>query len=407
MRRVLIVIEEISIGGFGNSLVNLLRTMDNDEYSVDVGLLDYHNGGKEKIEGLCNCLNLSKLKRCSWSKPEKVLRVLSSRHGIFIIASIMNAKMRKRKVFRGMKASQMCEMLLAEHTQEIDLSQEYDVVISWCEMYPNYLLANKINVKNKIGLVHPDYLQAKFSREVDLEPFSKLDMLLAVSAAGENSLKKVFPEYADKISHFHNKLSVNTIETMANEYDVKFDKSVFNIVTVARLQNVSKGFERVVRCARKLADAGYSFVWHIIGDGEDRADIERDIRKLGLEEHFVLYGIRENPFPYVKQADLFALCSYYEGFPVAVDEAVALCVPCFVTRYAAADEQIQDSFGYVVDNSDSGIVNGLKQVLDDRTGLEEKRNFLKSMDKSYFSDCSDFYSAIDRCIRNDKVIVQN
>ena len=99
----------------------------------------------------------------------------------------------------------------------------------------------------------------------------------------------------------------------ASEGNCTFDKTVFNIVTVCRLDNSSKRIDRCVRCAEILRDMGVSFVWRIIGTGIDRSYIEGLIEKAGLGDRMLLLGESANPHPCVKASDAFVLLSQYEG----------------------------------------------------------------------------------------------
>ncbi len=62
----------------------------------------------------------------------------------------------------------------------------------------------------------------------------------------------------------------------------------------------------------------------LIGDGPSRGDIESLIETEGLSHQVVLTGYLENPYPYIKQADLLVLSSDYEGFGNVLVEALAL-----------------------------------------------------------------------------------
>jgi len=69
----------------------------------------------------------------------------------------------------------------------------------------------------------------------------------------------------------------------------------------------------------------------IVGEGEERADLERLIRELGIAERVLLAGALDNPFRILAGAALLVLSSRWEGYPNVLLEALALNVPVLAT----------------------------------------------------------------------------
>ncbi len=61
-----------------------------------------------------------------------------------------------------------------------------------------------------------------------------------------------------------------------------------------------------------------------MGEGPLRKTLQKLIKKLKVENHVYLLGQRKNPFYIMKQADAFALTSYYEGQSMVLLEALTL-----------------------------------------------------------------------------------
>ncbi len=260
---------------------------------------------------------------------------------------------------------------------------EYDAVISWEELTCDYFLAEHVKAKVKIGYIHPDYISAGYNPEIDCVAYSKLDYLVCVSKHAADNLKSVFPELDDKIISISNVLNTQLINRLAVEKpEDMYMKSEFDIVTVCRIENRSKALDRAVSITKELNDSGLKFQWYVIGDGPDMAQLQEQITNANIE-NFHLMGQRDNPYPYMKEADLFVLQSYYEGRPVTVEEALYLGVPVLITDYASADEQVADGInGWIVRNEENQIVERLKSIIAGKTALNPKKDEMANTDSS-------------------------
>ena len=85
-------------------------------------------------------------------------------------------------------------------------------------------------------------------------------------------------------------------------------------------------------------------------------------KELGVDDVVCFTGEQKNPFPYMKHADLFALYSAYEGYPMVIGEAVALETKILTVNYAAAKEQISPQQG-VIAESDAAFYLTLKNMI--------------------------------------------
>jgi glycosyltransferase involved in cell wall biosynthesis len=98
-----------------------------------------------------------------------------------------------------------------------------------------------------------------------------------------------------------------------------------NVVYFGRLglqKNVAFLIESIGHL-RRTVDA---HLW-IIGDGDQRQSLEQTAQRLGLAAHITFLGYQENPYPLLKQGDVFALTSVWEGSPQVIVEAMTLGVP--------------------------------------------------------------------------------
>ena len=183
------------------------------------------------------------------------------------------------------------------------------------------------------------------------------------------------------------------IEKMADEKTVFEDKSYINICTVARLITHYKGYDMAVRAAKLLKDDGYKFRWYAIGEGMDRSKIEKMIEELGLKEEFILLGKKSNPYPYMKNCDIYVQPSRNEGFGLTVAEAKILKKPIICTNFNTAKTLINnEEDGLIVGMSEVQLFLGIKRYLEnEKTKLKimeyieknEKYNSLQEINKFY------------------------
>ena len=109
------------------------------------------------------------------------------------------------------------------------------------------------------------------------------------------------------------------------------------LISVGRLTKV-KGYDRIIKVASKLKEKGYSFTWWIIGDGDEKSWLQKEIENKKLTSNIVLLGHQSNPYPFIKQADCFISASYIEGLNITLLEAMALNIPVLVSDIPAHKE---------------------------------------------------------------------
>ena len=104
----------------------------------------------------------------------------------------------------------------------------------------------------------------------------------------------------------------------------------------------------------------------ILGEGEERPNLEALVRELGLEEDVALPGFVENPYKYMKRAAVFVLSSRWEGFGVVLVEAMALGTPVIATDCPSGPAEILEDgrWGRLVPVGDhKALAEAILQVL--------------------------------------------
>ncbi|MBE6664820.1 MAG: glycosyltransferase [Ruminococcaceae bacterium] len=247
------------------------------------------------------------------------------------------------------------------------VEKEYDIALAYWGDRTMFYMIDKVQAEKKIAWLHFDY--GKPPREDTLYEmyFRACDKVITVSGEIENSLKKALPSVVDKVITVENVIDSEEILRDAEESaNFEDDFSGIRILSIGRICE-QKGYDLAVPAIARLISEGYPIKWYIIGKGsaEDEAMLAEKIRMCGAENAVSILGIRKNPYPYIKGADIYMQPSRHEGKPIAVEEAKVLCKPILVTDYTSACEQLEGGrLGKIKEISEDGVYWGLKEMLD-------------------------------------------
>lgn len=297
---------------------------------------------------------------------------------------------------------QKYELLQALAQNTIDLT-DFSIVIAWEELFPSYLLSSRIICNKKISWFHPDYHDCGFDWRTDSTFFQKFDAIIAVSISSSKSLMNNFPLIKKRIFFIENLIDVDQIRNKSKDSIIERDYFSDNpsFVTVCRIQNISKAIDRAIKVSSKLKKEGFKFRWYFVGDGEDKILMEKFAKSLGVEDMVIFLGKKNNPYPYMRMADLFILQSYYEGKPISVDEALIIGTPVLVSDYSSAKNQVGKGYGIIAENSEYAIYNSIKSILLDLKQLEVFKANLLKFDVSSYNNPNSFFKVLKEVDEND------
>jgi glycosyltransferase involved in cell wall biosynthesis len=126
-----------------------------------------------------------------------------------------------------------------------------------------------------------------------------------------------------------------------------------------------KAFDVLIRSVHGLVRKGLDVRLVILGEGGERATLERLVADLGLQNRVSLPGWQADVRGYFEAMDVFALSSLREGLPNVVLEAMALEVPVVATRVNGVPRLVQDGRnGFLVEAGDQdGLTTALLGLL--------------------------------------------
>ncbi|HWR58597.1 MAG TPA: glycosyltransferase [Thermodesulfovibrionales bacterium] len=166
------------------------------------------------------------------------------------------------------------------------------------------------------------------------------DSVIAVSEGVKQDLVESFGLEEDKIRIIYNPIDLNRISGLIKGAvrPQLFEGHGPVIIAVGRLVR-QKGFSVLLKAFKRVSEQINARLV-IIGEGPEREALEGEARQLNLTGKVRLIGFMDNPYAYLSKADLFVLSSYYEGFPIALIEALACGVPVISTDCKSGPREI-------------------------------------------------------------------
>jgi len=238
----------------------------------------------------------------------------------------------------------------------------------------------KVKDAIKIQWIHIDYELWKNIADVDLGKertlYAAYDKIVFVSKGTKATFLNVFPEYAEKCHVIYNFLDTNKLRFNANEpidseIYAKKNSEQLNIVVAARLEP-QKAYHRLLDVAKILNERSMNVEWFILGTGYEYDHLKTRCEKHSLDNiHFL--GFRNNPHPYVKQADIFALLSEYEGFGLVLAESMSVGTPVISTVSCCINEVLEEQYGWIVENHITAIVDQITEIYNNREMIALKK----------------------------------
>jgi len=189
--------------------------------------------------------------------------------------------------------------------------------------------------------------------------YQKANKIIAQTEEMKEEICKYFKIDCYKVEVLINPVDKDTINKMIKNVTNPFDNKYINIVAIGRLRN-EKGYDVLIKAFKKVVEENENYRLYILGEGEERKDLEKLIDNLNLKDKVFLLGFQKNPYVYMKYADALVLSSRWEGLPNVVLEAIYLGTKVICTRVGKTIENI------VKQN------NGLLVEVDDVEDLAEK-----------------------------------
>lgn len=176
--------------------------------------------------------------------------------------------------------------------------------------------SNTVSVRNK---------REKYPRLFDWlykKVYKNFDIIVTQAKFMRDDLVNNYQIPISKMKIIYNPVDSEHIRKNAY-HDRRLYEDKYNLVAVGKL-GYQKGFDMLLAIMSRLDD---SYHLTILGEGSDKENLEKLIKKYRLQSSVTMAGFHSNPYAYMKQADLFVLSSRYEGLPNVVLEANSCGTP--------------------------------------------------------------------------------
>ena len=367
-KNILFVVDEKQMGGVSVLLNDILHNINIKKHNIDVAIL--HNNG-DHLNNLPKEVNIIYGTPFFNTVDLTIKEVLKTKNIKKIYSKI-------RLIFL-MKTGLITKRIIKERKRMFN--KKYDVEIAFkdgfCAIFTAY--GNSTKKYHWLQIDYSKYDCNEKYPKLFKEVFPKFDKIIAISYSVLNNFKQKYNIEKIKTEIIYNIIDTQKIIDKSEEQKIKYNKNHLNLIAVGRLHD-AKGYDRLIDVMNQLNQEKKleNVTLRIIGDGPVRDILKNKIKTYNLEDKIIMLGQLNNPFPYVKESDCYILSSRHESFGLVVLEAMILKVPVLATEVASIKEIMEDKYGFITENSEEGIYQGILNIIENKNILKDKKNNLKT-----------------------------
>lgn len=353
------------IGGIETALVNLINKLDPDKYDITCLITQNYLDMAERLTKSCRLIVADRSSLVTFTKPYKFKKLFS------ILEEPQGATKLRRLIWRTLNIlfRALENHLYSGYIKEQMKNESFDTAIIYSDRVAE-ITVKAIKAKKFLMFYHHGAMRKEYH---DSYGYKKSKKIIAVSDNIAKELKVYIKKYSNKIVTVNNVIDIDSIIEKSKEdiiEDGLFPENKFNIVSCGRLSPV-KGLNLAIEAVARLVNEGCTDIhWYIIGGGPIENELKEQIVARKMENHIFLLGMKGNPYPYIKNCDLFIQPSFFEGYSLSIMEAKILGTPILAT-YAAAGTQINNGVdGFLCDTCAASVYENILILYKSREKLE-------------------------------------
>lgn len=333
MKKILFYTSGVGLGGVEKVILEVLKEIDKTKFDIKLGL-QYENENIFENE-------IPKEIVYKYMLPQKVIN------------KSLYYRSKKKNIFYKILYSFMLkyEKYIIKKNY-LEFSKDREIVIDFKSGdFLKLIQLKNGKDKKQICWLHGEitklnrYEERKNKLKKQLE---KCDKIVCICNEMKEKLKEKIPDLNKKIEMIYNPFNFKKIRKKAldikklTEEENKLLKQKY-IIMVSRLELEMKDFFTLFNAYKELGLKNKNLKLYLLGDGPDRKVIEEKIKELNLEDKILLLGMKKNPYPWIKNAELLVHSSKHEGLPTVIIEALILNTVVVATDCPTGPKEILDN----------------------------------------------------------------
>ena len=372
-KKIIFVTKALWIGGIETALVNLLKYFDYDKYDVTLLVLKAELDMLDQIQPKCRVLIADREETVTFQERYRYSR-------LFHLTEKSDAPSRLHKMMMWtVPIIRWAEnRLYIRYIKKQMKNERFDTAVIYSDVAGETAI-RAIKADKYLMFYHHGAMRHVYHDKI---AYKKCEKIIAVSEHQAEALRKFNPRYSGKVTTIPNLTDVAGIQEKSLALTrEQFDTTKFNIVSVGRVSH-EKGMDLAVKaCAELVTEGNDNIRWWIVGDGPAMQEVKKMIKELHMEEYVITVGMQKNPYPYIRQADLYVQPSRFEAFGLTILEAMILGKAVLATDTMGAHEIINDGKnGLICDVTGKGMAGQIKELILDLKKLAKLERAVREVD---------------------------
>lgn len=360
MKKIAIVLHGASVGGIETALTNMLRTLDCKKYNITLFTNFTGNPCIEKLPPNVNAVDLDEYNFNSLIKKNfksfKISKAFKMLFAYFKSSFTKNDAKKNEIIFRSFSVT----------------DEAFDCAISYKQDYSSICTALfQIESDKKVMWLHGPIWKESNPDSSYVKWLETFDRIYGVSSDVIDRLNAACPQFSKKSEVFLNIMDAGEIKYRSKHFsesvhEIMESGNAIKLLSVGRFCE-AKNFDNVPFICKNIIDSGVDVRWFLIGYGEDEQLIKNNIASNGMENHVIILGKKENPFPYIAECDVYVQPSRIEGRSISVVEAQILAKPVIITEYPTSHAQLIHGYdGMIVPMDNVECAKGIAKIITDK-----------------------------------------
>ena len=316
MEKVLFKIKSLGLGGIEKLTVDILNNLKLEDKKIVLMLEKREDFFKNQIPKEIEIVYLKS------EKLEKIIENIKNKKKNIFYKVLYNLLMNYEKIEMARNVNKY-----------ISLNKDAKMFIDYSGTATKYI--SKINIERKIYWNHLSIEKMKPSKRVRmLKRLNNYTQIVAICEEMAQEIKTIFPELSSKVKVIYNFIDEEKIKLKMKE-NKKLEEELLKekyCISVGRLSE-PKDYKTTIQAFKILKERGIKEKLFIIGDGNLKEKLNKLIKELDLEGQVFLLGMKENPYLYMKNADILIHSSRKEGFPMVLLEGMCVGVPIICSNF--------------------------------------------------------------------------